>query len=177
MDVEKIFSFSDNLIDKTDSNFECIYYYLPPKFSKDLGNSVLYSSMWTLDKYYENKKLPENVGYQHYIIVREMIKNSRWHGGSKNNSPTYFGLFIHPEKFIFGCNDGGDYFKKQDIKNIWENKKKLKEYHQVDNKDIGYHFGYMYFRDALDEIKVDTKEGTLYGIIDIKKYLERISSK
>ena len=45
MNIQKVFSLSDKLIDKTDLNFEEVYYYLPPKFSKDLQNSVLYSAI------------------------------------------------------------------------------------------------------------------------------------
>jgi len=174
MDVKKTFSLSDKLIDKTDLNFECVYYYLPPKFSKDLSNSVLYSAMWTIDTYYNlYKKSSIDIGFQHSIAIREMLKNSRWHGGSKDEKPTYFGLFIHPEKLIFGCYDGGEYFKRKDIKEIWESKIELKEYHDAKKYGIGYHVGYRYFKDKLDEIRIDIKNGVFYGIVSIGSHLRR----
>lgn len=173
MDIEKIFSLSDKLIDKTDLNFECIYYYLPPKFSKDLGNSVLYSAMWTLDAYYGLKKVSVNIGYQHNNLIREIIKNSRWHGGSKDNNETFLGLFFGSNKFILGCYDGGDYFKRKDIKEVWENKNELKEFHNANQHGIGYHFGYRYFKDKLDEIRIDNENGVFYGIVNIDNYLKK----
>jgi len=168
MNIEEIFSLSDEFMNKDALDFECIYYYLPPKFSKDLQNSVLYSAVWTLDAYYEIKKFPIKVGYQNSAIIREMIKNSRWHGGSKDDKPTYFGLFINKDKFALGCNDGGDYFKRKDIREIWESKRELKEFHKSNQSGIGYHFGYRYFKDTLDEIKIDTDYGTLYGIVNVE---------
>jgi hypothetical protein len=169
-----LFEMSDGLIDKDEINFECVYYYLPPKFSKDLEGSLVLSTMWTLDGYYEGKS-SVRIGYQHNNAIREMIKNARWHGGSKDNSPTYFGLFFNKENFVLGCNDGGDYFKREDIKGIWENKEELKEFHKPESKDVGYHFGYSYFKSKFDRINVDTEHGTLYGIVDVRKYLENLN--
>lgn len=175
MDVEKIFSLSNDLFDKTRLNFEQVSYILPPKFSKDLSNSVLYSSIWTLDTYYnmhlEDKEV--QIGYQHSIVIREMLKNSRWHGGSKDESPTLFSLFTHPDKFALGCFDGGDYFKRADIKEIWENKNELKEYHDAKQYGIGYHVGYRYFKDKFDEIKIDTENGVFYGIVNMKDFFTK----
>jgi len=176
MDIQKIFSLSEILIDKTDINFEEVYYYLPPKFSKDLGNSVLYSAMWTLDAYYENmKKLELRVGFQNNVLIREIIKNSRWHGGSKDESPTYFVLFINPEKFIIGDWDGGEYFKRPDIKELWENKGDLKEYHNANQYGRGYHFGYSYFKSKFDNIKIDKDNGVFYGIIDVNNLVDKFN--
>jgi len=173
MNVEDIFSLSNKIIDKEDLGFECVYYYLPPKFSKDLEHSVVCSVMWTLDNYYNIRKIPIQIGYQHNNLVLEIIKNSRWHGGSKDNNETYLGLFFDNEKFILGCYDGGDYFKKEETKEIWENKKELKEFHKSNQHGIGYHFGYNYFKDKLDEIRIDTKNGVFYGIVNIKNYLNK----
>jgi hypothetical protein len=178
MNVEKVFSLSNELIDKKGLQFEEIYYYLPPKFSKDLESSLLYSAMWTLDAYYhlEERFIDIDIGYQHNNLIREIIKNSRWHGGSKDNFPTYFGLFINKEKFILGCYDGGEYFKSKDIKEIWENKNKLNEFHDAKQYGIGYHFGYNYFKDKFDEIKIDNEEGTFYGIVNVNNYLIKYNS-
>ena len=173
MNVEDIFSLSNELIDKEDLNFECVYYYFPPKFSKGLEHSVVSSAMWTLDAYYENNKIPIKIGYQHNNLIREIIKNSRWHGGSKDDHETFLGLFFNDKKFILGCWDGGEYFKREEIKNIWENKLDLKEFHKSNQYGIGYHFGYRYFKDKLDEIKIDTKEGVFYGIVNIDNYLKK----
>jgi len=172
MHIQNLFSLSDNLIDKTDLNFECVYYYLPPKFSKDLEGSVVFSVMTTLDKYYNMRKIPVEIGYQHNNLIREIIKNARWHGGSRDNHPTYLGLFFNSKKFIMGCYDGGDYFKREDIKEIWENKGELREFHK-DEGPIGQHFGYSYFKYKLDEIRIDTEEGVFYGIVGINSYLEK----
>jgi hypothetical protein len=173
MDIQKIFSLSDKLLDKTHFSFEQVHYFLPPKFSKDLSNSVLYSAIWTLDGYYNLylKNEEVKVGYQNNVAIREMLKNSRWHGGSKDENPTLFSLFIHPERFILGCHDGGEYFKRKDTKEIWESKCKLNEFHDAKQYGIGYHFGYRYFVDNLNEIKIDNEEGVLYGIINTDKYI------
>jgi len=171
----KIFELSDKLIDK--ENCFSVYYYLPPKFSKNLESSLVISASFTLDGYYEINEISEKIGRQHEHLIREMIKNSRWHGGSKDNFPTYFGMFFNKEGFVFGCNDGGDYFKQEDIKEIWENKKELKKFHESDNKDIGYHIGYDYFKYFLDEIKIDINHGTLYGIVLIKNFLNKLKNK
>lgn len=173
MDVERVFSLSNELIDKSTLEFECVYYYLPPKFSNDLGNSLLYSAMWTLDCYYHNQNVPVDIGYQHNNLIREIIKNSRWHGGSKEDFPTYFGMFFDSREFILGCFDGGDYFKRKDVKEIWESKGKLGEFHDAKQHGIGYHFGYNYFKDKLDEIKIDNEEGVFYGIVNISKYVNK----
>jgi len=171
MDVEGVFSLSNSLANKKELDFEQIYYYLPPKFSKDLESSVVFSAMFTLDGYYEIKKIPLRIGYQHNNLIREMIKNSRWHGGSKDDLPTLFGLFINNDQFCMGSYDGGDYFKRKDIKELWESKGKLKEFHKVDNSNIGFHFGYNYFKDKFDKIKIDTQKGVFYGIVNIESYL------
>jgi len=175
MDIKNIFSLSNKLIDKNSLDFECIYYWLPPKFSKDLETSLVCSAMWTLDKYYEIRKSPLDIGYQHNNLIREMIKNSRWHGGSKDSLPTFFGLFIDKDEFCLGCYDGGDYFKREDIKAIWENKKKLTEFHKIDNPNIGFHVGYNYFCDGFNEIKIDSNQGVLYGLIQIDSFLKRMN--
>jgi hypothetical protein len=173
MDVEKVFSLSNTLIDKNEIDFECVYYYLPPKFSKDLEGSVVYSAMWTLDAYYNIREAPVDIGYQHNNLIREIIKNSRWHGGSKDDNETYFGMFFDSKQFILGCFDGGDYFKREDVKKIWESKSPLNDFHDAKQHGIGYHFGYAYFKDKLDEIKIDTEQGVLYGIINIENYLNK----
>lgn len=106
------------------------------------------------------------------MLIREILKNSRWHGGSKEDNPTFFSLFINPEKFVLGCWDGGDYFKREDIKKIWENKQELKEYHEADYHGIGHHYGYNYFKYRFDEIRVDNEQGVLYGIVNLKRFPE-----
>lgn len=173
-----IFNLSNNLLDLENPKKDPvkIFYFLPSKFSKNLQNSVLYSSMWTLDRYYNLKKFDLDIGFQHSIDIREIIKNARWHGGSKDNHPTHFGLFMNADKFCLGCNDGGDYFKRQDIKEIWENKRELKEFHKSDNPEIGFHIGYNHIKGRFDEIKVDTEYGTFYGVVEIKNFLIRIKN-
>jgi hypothetical protein len=107
-----IFQMSDRLIDKSDIDFEQLIYYLPPNFSKRLESSVVHSSIWTLDTYYDYRKIPAKVGYQNSVLIREIIKNSRGHGGSKD-FPTYFGLFINKDRFCMGINDGGGISKER----------------------------------------------------------------
>jgi hypothetical protein len=174
-----IFEMSDILIDKNkiEKGFYEVFYYLPPAFSKDLETSVVISAMWTLDGYYEKwNKIPVNIGYQHNNLIREIIKNSRVHSGSKNGFPAYFGLFFNKEKFVCGCNDGGEYFKREDIKDIWENKKELNEFHKSDDPAVGFHIGYRSFKDRFDELKIDTKNGTFYGIVEVEKYIKRFEN-
>lgn len=169
-----LFELSDNLIDKENSNFRMRYcfWYLPQNFSGRLERNTMISIFRTIDAYYKNGGERDDIGYQHNQAIGEMIKNARVHGGSKEN-PTFFGLFMDEFKFILGCNDGGDYFRNKEIKRIWERKKDLKEFHKSDNPNVGAHFGYSYFRIRFDEIKVDTKHGTLYGIVNLENYFKR----
>lgn len=166
---------SDKLIDKSHIGYAESIYPLPPRFSNGLGNEIFYSAIKKLDRYYLPYGFPVEIGFQNSILIREIIKNARWHGGSKDLFPTSFGLFINPEGFVVGCNDGGDYFKREDIREIWENKKELREFHK-DNGPPGPHFGYSYFKTKLDEIKIDTNQGTFYGIVNINRCIEEINN-
>ncbi|MCH7560324.1 MAG: DUF2157 domain-containing protein [Thaumarchaeota archaeon] len=89
-------------LDKKNSNLQfCeFYYYLPPKFSNNLLNSTFYSAIWTLDEYYNLNCDVSKIGYQNNNSVRDLLKNARWHGGSKDDSPTYLGLFMNKKELL-----------------------------------------------------------------------------
>lgn len=164
-----LFELSEELINTKNKEHQKLIYTLFPQFSNKIGNEIFYSAINKLDRYYNDLGAEMDVGFQNSVVLREIIKNARWHGGSKDGSSTKLGLFLNPKKFVLGCNDGGDYFKREDIKDIWENKKELREFHEDDGPP-GPHFGYGYFKTKFSEIKIDTKHGTFYGIVDTEKY-------
>ena len=161
----KIFELSKKLINPID--FSC-YWYLPAGFKADLQNDVLISVLSTLDRY-----TCSDTGYQNNIYFREMIKNSRVHGGNLEGKDTFCGLFVRSSKendpFCFGINDGGDYFKRKDIKDIWENKRELKEFHKPNDPNTGFHLGYRFLKDSKGDLIVDNNNGTLYFLSKVKR--------
>jgi hypothetical protein len=152
----EIFSKASKLVEPMD--FES-YWYLPGNFTKDLETDTLISIISTIDYMYRRKE-----GYQNNNRFRELIKNARVHGGAIEGKETFCGLFMNKEKFCFGINDGGDYFKRLDIKDIWENRKDLKEFHETNDPSTGFHIGYSMIRDWKGDIFVDTNFGTFYLI-------------
>jgi len=105
------------------------------------------------------------------VIVLELLKNSRFHGSSKDNQNTTIGLFLTEEAACVGCHDGGDYFKKQQTKEVWEDRQIEPNPHKVENKNIGYRAGQRIIYDVSDKIHIDTEEGIIYLLIKHQKYI------
>jgi hypothetical protein len=149
-------------------------YSLPPLFSDFQRKSVLCESVSLINKYYSGRTFVD-VGFQHNILIGEILKNAREHGGSISGlSTTYFGLFMNANTLCLGCNDGGDYFKNKFVKRLWENKFDLSA--SKDLGDFSSMRGYSYMKSRLDEIVIDDSEGTFYGVINIDRFLDEFPS-
>ncbi|MCA9487774.1 MAG: hypothetical protein KC516_02320 [Nanoarchaeota archaeon] len=134
------------------------YWYLPGNFDKDLESDTLISVISTIDCMYDRRD-----GYQSNHYIREIIKNARVHGGAIEGKDTFCGLFMNKHEFCFGSNDGGNYFKRPDIKDIWENRKELNEFHKPSDPKTGFHLGYgLFLKDWKGKLFVDNQFGTIY---------------
>lgn len=104
--------------------------------------------------------------------VSELIKNSYYHGDALDKG-LEFGYFYSPRNIVIGCNDFGDYFTKEDIKEKWENREKIISSGKMLNENnkcvsgngVGLDlFIYNYYKDLL----IDTSQGSFFGRIDLK---------
>lgn len=142
------------------------YWYLPTGFNKKLERNTLKSIISTIDSYYS---IPFGPGFSKQHFFSEVLKNARVHGGNLEEKPTYCGIFLNKEKICFGCCDGGNYFKREDIKEIWESKSDLKEMrHKTLDSETGFGFGYDMLKRTQDtRIFVDNVLGILYFTKDL----------
>ena len=138
------------------------YYYLPREFGKKLERNTLKSIVSVIDSYYSYSTY--DVGHSNQHFFSEVLKNARVHGGKIDEKNIYCGIFLNKEEFCFGCYDGGEYFRKNEIKQIWENKLPLIEpRHKTNDSETGFGFGYdMLRRTKNTELFVDTEKGIVY---------------
>ncbi len=162
MKLMDIFSNVKKLIDPIEYHS---YIYLPKNFDKRMETSALLTASGFFD--FPHREFRN--GWNNSIYFRELIKNARVHGGNIEGRDCYCGLFMNMDKFCFGINDGGDYFKRKDIRDIWENRRKLKEFHKSDDQSVGFHIGYGVIRDWEGKIFVDSEFGTIYLSKDFVK--------
>jgi hypothetical protein len=144
-----------------------------------------------LNKPEEYQDVDEQLG-DTQMIFHEALVNAIWHGAN-NEHPVKTAIFLGEKGVCFGFYDGGDYFKREDIKEIWEAKKRS----QIDlnvthrgksdgqicaNSPMGGGGSYHLFRDS-DIIEVDTNRGILYcvrylsSIVEDEKLLEPFQQK
>jgi hypothetical protein len=140
----------------------------PPaeKYTGDLHSEKFYKFHNSTNDFYWNKKIST---YSVSMYSREMLKNSIYHG--PRDRFIFLGAYLTLDIKIVACNDGGDYFKNTSIKEAWENKVKLKkeQRHDAGTKLSGYGFGQEWMFNKLNEIHVDTNQGTLYFIQPVQK--------
>lgn len=158
----EIFKSVDKLVSPLEYNS---YFYLPAKFNKKMETSALLAVTGFFDFPHRNYRN----GWNNSIYFREAIKNARVHGGNLEGKDTFCGVFRNMDKFCFGINDGGDYFKREEIKDIWENRKKLNEFHETADDQTGFHIGYSVIKDWEGDLIVDTTQGTLYLAKEFRK--------
>jgi hypothetical protein len=98
--------------------------------------------------------------FRSYNFLVEPLKNANFHGGRKDKIE--FELFLSPLSLLASFNDGGTYFKRQEIKDAWESRVFFPERHEANVEGIGGGAGTMFIYELSDFIYVDTSMGTLY---------------
>lgn len=122
---------------------------------REISENILFN---LLIPYYEKIDIDTSLSTFNFMV--EPLKNSFFHSGGNKNID--LSLLISPSSFIFGINDGGSYFKRPEIKQYWEARKKYPERHKSPLKEIGFGVGTGLVYDLADFIYVENSSGTLY---------------
>ena len=122
---------------------------------------------YTLLPYYE--KLGRPIRRSIYNFLIEPLKNSNYYALKDTNNEGVFELFYSPKSFIAGYFDGGEYFKKEDVKECWENRIFHKEKANVNIKGIGHGVGTQIIYEFANFIFIDNLEGKLYTGINFEE--------
>ncbi len=127
-----------------------------------LTHSVAEYFFWDVDieKYMDRQKFG--------AMVIEPLKNAMSHG-AKPGDPIVIGIFLGDDGVCLGFWDGGDYFKSEETKKLFESRKKPE---QRGKKTCvsGSHLGVGWIYHYTDIIEVDTETGILY-LAQLKKNL------
>ncbi len=173
--MNNLFPLSDKFLSFLDSNKQPVIYSLtfPSIRSSNIDELVLTGNLQgtlidlmerslAVHKTYSNYKF-ENYVSQWLIALTEAIKNSYYHDKTldKNISTQ---VLVGDFGLGFGINDGGDFYKREDIALMIKNKeepskKKNSEFYNFKFKS-GHGFSRCY--DWVDFIDVNTSVGTLY---------------
>jgi hypothetical protein len=94
-------------------------------------------------------------------LCNEAFKN--WVNHSPENSSLESGLFLGSMGVCYGFHDGGDFFKKTEIKNQLENKINFKEFDKNPRGKTSRH-GFSNIYKFSDFIEVDSEKGILYCV-------------
>jgi hypothetical protein len=82
-----------------------------------------------------------------------------------NTEPIVYGLFMGPKGVCHGFKDGGDFFRSEAVKEMFENKVWIKEFDEAIKGVSGWRIGVnRHIYPFSDIIEVDTKEGILYCV-------------
>ena len=148
------------------------YFEFPPSQDYQDVRRQLRRYVSLLDDYYSEKGIANPVGFQTYSLPREFIKNAYHHGGGKNHT-VEFGIFLVPESTVVGCMDGGDYFTRPEIKQIWEEKIPVRSRvpQTSAESEFGFNCGNGMIYSLTDAIYVDNGTGTIFGQFDPRIYL------
>jgi hypothetical protein len=111
-----------------------------------------------LSPFFGKHQLLINTGMFNFIL--EPMKNGNFY--SKSKTPLKVKLFLSPELLMASFCDGGEYFKREDVKEHWENKKIHSDKFIHSEKQIGFGFGTNIIYHSADLIYVDTSNNTLY---------------
>jgi hypothetical protein len=128
---------------------------------------------YTIKPYYENQNFFINPAV--FNLILEAFKNSYYHGGNYKPHTSIIKIFLSPTTLLSKHNDEGNYFKRKEIKEHWEDKKFFPEKHKIKNNQTGFGIGIPLIYDVSDFIQVETKTGSLYlGVstvgINFKKF-------
>ncbi|GAI37326.1 unnamed protein product, partial [marine sediment metagenome] len=104
-------------------------------------------------------------------VFGESLTNAISHG-SGNRYPVFYGLFMGDKGVCYGFQDRGDFFKRKDIKEKFENKEHPEEFNKGLEGLSGGKYGIDVIFNSSDIIEVDIGEGILY-CVQFKKSLKK----
>jgi hypothetical protein len=146
------------------------------KFSKnandldELREAASRTMAETVQPYYASINKSVNAGVFNFLL--EPLKNANFYSNSLDK--ILFGVMMSKKGLIALYNDGGEYFKKQDVKECYENRIKHPENFPPNRgKGTGYGVGTGLIYDLSDFIYVDTAKGTLYTGLSIENKVFR----
>lgn len=149
---------------------DVLYYptfFFPSKNITAVHDIACDALMRRIKPYYRQRELESDNSPYNFLV--EPLKNANFHSDSEN-SMIRFDLVLTPLVLAASYNDEGSYFRRQEVKEAWENKIVLPEKHKVDSKQVGYGAGTGFIYDLADLIHVDTDSGTLYIGMMAKKF-------
>ena len=139
---------------------------------EDVTEILIKEYVTKLDNYFSQVGIKQ-VGFNTFRLPRELVRNAYSHRTQKD-SAIAFGVFLSPERAVVGCNDGGDYFKDQKIKFLWENKipvaSKGPQYDEAGQFVSGLNNGNRMIYGMTDEVFIDSETGTFFGMFDPRAY-------
>jgi len=98
-------------------------------------------------------------------FLDDMVSNAIYHG-PEDETDIFLGVYAHKFLKLIACNDGGDYFKRPEIKELWESQSIVGEYHFVADRNGMPHGGQKkIYGDGRNVIYVDNSQGTLYVFV------------
>ncbi len=148
---------NENLV----SVFEHLSFYENESW-KTLQSEFIRGTLNKVETYYKTNNFEAPDRTKSYLVANEALKNCFYHGGDGITTKISLMTLLTPGAFGYCFKDGGNYFKKQDIKEFWEGKRFHLEKHITRNKNIGYGLGTKIIYEVSDFIYVDTNDGTLF---------------
>lgn len=123
--------------------------------------------------YYQQRGFNVNSGMYNYLV--EPIKNANYYSLRQSKQKGLFSIMMAPTRFVAQYCDGGDYFKRKDVKNCWEHKEYHPEKQPLEKGLTGYGIGRKFIFELSDFIFVDTTQGSLYMGINIPANIHLIN--
>jgi len=140
---------------------------IPTDNTDDLRKIAKDVWLQTIQPYYRKFGIDAVNGIFNFLV--EPLKNANYHGCSTLDNPIKMGVFMTSQALVATYNDGGPYFKRQDVKEAYENKIPHPEKHKIEHKDVGFGFGTEIIYDLSDLIYVETITGTLFTGVSTSK--------
>ena len=132
--------------------------FVPLNKNSEVQNMAKQALTKQVIPYYSKLNLQANTSVYNFLV--EPLKNANFHGPRDVNIE--FELFLTPLVIAASYNDGGAYFKRQEVKEAWENRIKFPEKHDAGVYGIGFGVGNELIYDLADLIHVDVPRGILY---------------
>lgn len=108
------------------------------------------------------------------FLALDGVRNSHFHGAKNPDDSYALGLWLGKEGLCFGFYDEGDYFKREDIKGAFEQRRHPFNLHLPDREGIAANcrgWGVSNIYEYSDFIEVDTTHGVLYAGQFAKRFL------
>lgn len=103
-------------------------------------------------------------------LLVEPLKNANFYG-SNGVDDIRFEIMLSKNGVVATYNDGGTYFRREEVKQCWENRTKHPEKHDRVDKQLGAGLGMTIIYSVADFIFIDTTKGTLYLGLSINNKL------